>query len=68
MIFLIIFIIVLYIYNIYYIKNNIDNCKKLKIICTVLSICALGLGLYYDMCNYDNSITYYILKILNISY
>ena len=68
MMFIIVFVFMLYIYDIYYIKNSLDNNKVLKIMCTIFSIGILGFGLYYNMHKYGDSVAYYILKLLNISY
>lgn len=68
MIFFFIFILILSIYEIKAILKNNDNKKASIIIYSIITIITLVLGIYYYKNQYGNSFSYYILKLLNISY
>ena len=69
MIYLFIFILLLSIYEIYYIIKNANDIKiPLIILYSSITFVVILLGVYYNYNKYDNSIAYYILKILKISY
>ena len=69
MIYFIIFILILSIYEIHYIlKNANDNKKALIIIYIFMAILVLLAGIYYFLYQYGNSIAYYIFKFLKIDY
>ncbi|MDD2505660.1 MAG: hypothetical protein PHF21_05300 [Bacilli bacterium] len=69
MIYFIIFILFLSIYEISYIMKNVTESRNILIVIyIIMAIIVALLGMYYSLNRYGNSISYYMFKVINIYY
>jgi len=67
MIYFLIFIIMLSIYELYTIAKGNDSNKTILIIIYIcMTLFVTAIGIYYYLFRFGNSLTYYIFKLLNI--
>ncbi len=69
MIYIIMFILLITIRDIYVIIDNKEKNKvKMIIIYVIIAILAITAGIYYEKSEYGKSLTYYIIKLIGKSY
>lgn len=68
MVFFFVFIIILSVYQIYRIYKEEKNRKTLISLYVFFLISTIASAVFYYLNQYDKSLTYYLLEILNINY
>lgn len=67
MIYFFVFVVIMYIYNMSYIKQYVNNDKKLIVIFNIMMILVVSAGVYYYSVRFGHSLAYYIFKLLHIT-